>query len=45
MDPDGDGVPEYAMKFMSDAGKKNGLYWPSNEGEPESPLGALVADA
>jgi len=45
MDPDGDGVAEYAAKFMSDAGKKNGLYWPSNEGESESPLGALVADA
>ncbi len=45
MDPNGDGVPEYAMKFMSDPGKKNGLYWPSKEGEPESPLGALVADA
>ena len=45
MDPDGDGVPEYAMKFMSDPGKKNGLYWPNQEGEPESPLGALVADA
>ena len=45
IDPDGDGVPCYAMKFMSDEGKKNGLYWPSKEGEPESPLGALVADA
>lgn len=45
MDPDGDGIPEYAMKFMSDPGKKNGLYWPNQEGEPESPLGALVADA
>jgi hypothetical protein len=45
MDPRGDGVPEYAAKFLSDPGKKNGLYWPSKEGEPESPLGELVAEA
>jgi hypothetical protein len=44
-DPDGDGVPEYAEKFLSDPGKKNGLYWPTAEGEPPSPLGELVADA
>jgi len=28
-DPDGDGIPEYAMKVLSDPGKKNGLYWPT----------------
>jgi Protein of unknown function (DUF2950) len=44
-DPDGDGIPEYASKFISDPGKKNGLYWPTSEGETPSPLGALVADA
>jgi len=44
-DPDGNGVPEYAPKFMSDNGKKNGLYWPTAEGEQPSPLGKLVADA
>jgi len=44
-DPDGDGVQEYAAKFWSDPGKKNGLYWPTQEGEPQSPLGELVADA
>jgi hypothetical protein len=44
-DPDGDGVPEYAEKFISDPGKRNGLYWPTTEGEPPSPLGELVADA
>lgn len=41
----GDGWREYAAKFKSDAGKKNGLYWPSAPGEPESPLGDLVATA
>lgn len=45
MDPMGAGVPEYAAKFQSDPGKKNGLYWPSKEGEPESPLGELIAEA
>ncbi|HUO07912.1 MAG TPA: DUF2950 domain-containing protein [Phycisphaerae bacterium] len=44
-DPDHDGVPAYAQKFLSDPGKKNGLYWQTKEGEPDSPLGPLVATA
>jgi len=44
-DLDGDGVPEYAQKLMSDQGKKNGLYWKTKEGEEPSPLGEFVADA
>lgn len=40
-----DGVLAYAMKFRSDEGKQNGLYWPTKEGEAPSPLGALVANA
>lgn len=44
-DRNGDGVPEYARRFISDDGKKNGLYWPTGEDEPQSPLGPLVADA
>jgi hypothetical protein len=43
MDPDGDGVQEYARKFRSDNGKRNGLYWPAADGEPQSPLGLLIA--
>ncbi|HUB94650.1 MAG TPA: DUF2950 domain-containing protein [Stellaceae bacterium] len=39
------GVAEYAAKFMSDPGKRNGLYWPTDAGEPQSPLGPLVATA
>ena len=35
----------YAMKFRSDKGKKNGLYWPTKKGEALSPLGVLVANA
>ena len=44
-DIDGDGVPEYARKFASDPGKKNGLYWETKEGEEPSPLGPIVAQA
>ena len=40
-----DGVLAYAMKFRSDEGKQNGLYWPTKEGEESSPLGVLVANA
>ena len=36
---------EYAQKIFSDEGQKNGLYWKSANGEPESPVGPLVADA
>ena len=38
-DRDGDGLLEYAQKFGSDKGKKNGLYWKVKEGEGQSPLG------
>ena len=40
-----DGVREYARRFASTAGKKDGLYWPTSAGEPPSPLGALVKTA
>jgi len=36
---------EYAQRFMSTSGKKDGLYWKTKEGEPESPLGDLFAKA
>jgi len=35
----------YAQKFASSAGKKDGLYWSPQAGEPASPLGPLVAQA
>jgi hypothetical protein len=44
-DRDGDGLLEYAQKFRSTAGKKDGLYWQAKEGEEQSPLGDLVAKA
>ena len=36
-----EGLLEYAQKFRSDAGKKNGLYWEAKAGEEQSPLGPL----
>jgi Protein of unknown function (DUF2950) len=42
---DGETKKHYAMKFISDPGKQNGLYWKSAEGQPESPLGPLAAFA
>jgi hypothetical protein len=44
-DRDGDGLLEYAQKFGSDKGKKDGLYWEVKEGEEQSPLGPLAAVA
>jgi hypothetical protein len=42
---DGATTREYAVKFISDPGKHNGLYWQSPAGQPQSPLGPLVAFA
>lgn len=44
-DWDNDGVAEYAQRFYSSPGERNGLYWETAEGEKPSPLGALVAAA
>lgn len=44
-DRDGDGVLEYAQKYLSTDGTKDGLYWPSSAGESMSPIGALIAGA
>ena len=44
-DMDGNGAPDYAQKFLSDKGKKNGLYWETKEGEEPSPLGPAIAQA
>ena len=36
---------EYAKQIFSDEGQRNGLYWKVAEGEPQSPIGPLVASA
>jgi len=45
MDRDSDAVKEFAQKFRSTPGKKDGLYWEAKDGAEMSPLGPLVAKA
>lgn len=40
----GSTTKQFAIKFISDTGQQNGLYWES-PGQPKSPLGPLVAFA
>jgi hypothetical protein len=42
---DGGSEGQFAQKILSDSGKHNGLYWETTEGQPESPIGPLVASA
>ena len=37
--------PAYARRFRSSEGAHDGLFWPAAEGEEESPLGPLFAEA
>jgi len=41
-DHDGDGVLEYAQKLISSEGATDGLYWPPEQGDGESPAGAFA---
>ena len=43
-DRTGEGAGVYAQRIVSTSGKKDGLYWPSPDGE-KSPLGELAAQA
>jgi len=36
---------EYAQRILSDEGQQNGLYWKADSGQPQSPIGPLVAQA
>jgi len=44
-DPGGLGPHTYAQRLVSSPGKKDGLYWPTAEGDEPSPFGDLVAQA
>ena len=44
-DPMKTGWPQYARRLLSSPGKMDGLYWPTAPGQPQSPLGAQVADS
>ena len=41
----GEGLLEYAQKFVSTPGKQDGLYWEAGEGQEQSPIGPLFAAA
>jgi hypothetical protein len=36
---------QYAQRILSEPGQQNGLYWKAAEGQPESPIGPLIAFA
>jgi hypothetical protein len=42
---DGATTKQYALRFISEPGKHDGLYWESAQGQPQSPLGPLAAFA
>jgi Protein of unknown function (DUF2950) len=42
---DGNSGGIYAQRLFSDPGEHNGLYWTVSKGEPQSPMGPLVASA
>src|SRR5882757_595569 len=42
---DGESTDQFAQRILSDTGKRNGLYWETAEGQPESPIGPLIASA
>jgi len=41
----GGGTVEFAQRFISSPGSRDGLYWEAKEGEQQSPLGPLIAQA
>jgi hypothetical protein len=45
LNPTKDKLLHYAQKVVSTQGKRDGLYYPTKEGEPPSPLGSLFARA
>jgi Protein of unknown function (DUF2950) len=45
MNPAAAGGVQYARKFKSSPGMRDGLYWPAAGNEPASPFGPLVAEA
>ena len=42
---DGSTTKQYAMKFISDEGKQNGLYWKTADNQDTSPIGPLLVSA
>ncbi len=45
LNPDKAIIPHFAARVVSSPGKRDGLYWETKEGEPQSPLGGRIAEA
>jgi hypothetical protein len=45
LNPGRDALHQYAQKFLSTKGKRDGLYWTTKDSEEPSPLGPLIARA
>lgn len=45
LNPDNAIIPHFAARVISSPGKRDGLYWETKEGEPESPMGGRIAEA
>ena len=45
VDLDGDRVMEFASSVQSGPGQRDGLYWPQEDGKPNSPVGIEIAMA
>ena len=45
LNPDHAPVRHFAPQILSSPDRRDGLYWPTKDGEAPSPLGTLVADA
>ena len=45
LDPDKTGAHRYAQRIISTPGKRDGLYWRSEAGGPESPISEAIARA
>jgi hypothetical protein len=45
LDRNGNDHLEFATSLISEEGQHDGLYWPTADGEPLSPLGPLIAEA
>jgi hypothetical protein len=43
LNPDGRSPKHFAMRTLSSPGRRDGLYWATRPGEPDSPLGPAVA--
>jgi hypothetical protein len=42
---EGDATKHYALKFLSDEGRQNGLYWKTGDNDPPSPIGPQLVSA